>query len=79
MTSKKKDNTLQNYENESENEEEKELGEYINHAGRLLLNHGYIEDAIKTQNKTFLDNDTVKDILNEMWYGTEKLDSRTVS
>ncbi|XP_052082909.1 uncharacterized protein LOC127720374 [Mytilus californianus] len=57
---------------------EQELGEYINHAGRLLLNHGYIEDAIKTQNKTYLDNTSVKDILNEMWYGTEKLDSRTI-
>lgn len=55
------------------------MGEHINHAGRLLLNHGYIEDAIKTHNKTFLDNTTVKDILNGMWYGTEKIDSRTVS
>ncbi|XP_071147009.1 transient receptor potential cation channel subfamily M member 1-like [Mytilus edulis] len=62
---------------DSENKEEQQLGEHIKHAGRLLVNHGYIEDAIKTQNKTFLDNSTVRNILNEMWYGTEKLDKRT--
>lgn len=78
ISRKRKEKKIQDHGNDSENEEEKELGEYINHAGRLLLNHGYIEDAIKTQNKTFLDNNTVKNILNEMWYGTEKLDSRTV-
>ncbi|XP_071147662.1 uncharacterized protein [Mytilus edulis] len=78
ISRKRKEKKIQDHGNDSENEEEKELGEYINHAGRLLLNHGYIEDAIKTQNKTFLDNNTVKNILNEMWYGTEKLDSRTI-
>ncbi|XP_076107444.1 transient receptor potential cation channel subfamily M member 7-like [Mytilus galloprovincialis] len=51
---------------------ENELGESINHAGRLLVNHGYLEDAIKTKNKAFLDNKTVTDILNKMWYGEEK-------
>lgn len=74
-----KDNKLHDHDDDSEHKEEKELGEHINHAGRLLVNHGYIEDAIKTQNKTFLDNSTVKNILNEMWYGTEKLNFRTVS
>ncbi|CAC5374192.1 MIB [Mytilus coruscus] len=49
-----------------------ELGESVNHAGRLLVNHGYLEDAIKTENKAFLDNKTVTDILNKMWYGEEK-------
>lgn len=79
MSTIKKDSKSESFEDDSENKEEKELGEYINHAGRLLLNHGYIKDAIKTENKTFLDNSTVKGILNEMWYGTEKLDTRTVS
>ncbi|XP_052074304.1 uncharacterized protein LOC127712112 isoform X5 [Mytilus californianus] len=49
-----------------------ELSESVNHAGRLLVNHGYLEDAIKTENKAFLDNKTVTDILNKMWYGEEK-------
>ncbi|CAG2200765.1 MIB [Mytilus edulis] len=49
-----------------------ELGESVNHAGRLLVNHGYLEDAIKTENKAFLDNKTVTDILNTMWYGEKK-------
>ncbi|XP_052074333.1 uncharacterized protein LOC127712112 isoform X27 [Mytilus californianus] len=51
---------------------EKELGETANHAGRLLLNHRYLEDAIKTENKTFIENETVTDILHKMWYGEEK-------
>ncbi|CAC5385236.1 MIB [Mytilus coruscus] len=72
------DNKLHDHDDDLEHKEEKKLGEHINHAGRLLVNHGYIEDAIKTHNKTFLDNSTVKNILNEMWYGTEKLDFRTL-
>ncbi|XP_063448007.1 transient receptor potential cation channel subfamily M member 2-like [Mytilus trossulus] len=60
------------YEATSNNESvENELGESVNHAGRLLVNHGYLEDAIKTKNKAFLDNKTVTDILNKMWYGEE--------
>ncbi|VDI71795.1 Hypothetical predicted protein [Mytilus galloprovincialis] len=51
---------------------ENELGEPIGHTSRLLLNHGYLENAIKTQNKTFLDNITVKKVLNKMWYGEEE-------
>ncbi|VDI09640.1 Hypothetical predicted protein [Mytilus galloprovincialis] len=51
---------------------ENELGESVNHAGRLLVNHGYLEDAIRTENKAFLDNKTVTDILNTMWYGEKK-------
>ncbi|XP_071179857.1 uncharacterized protein [Mytilus edulis] len=54
------------------NSVENELGESVNHAGRLLVNHGYLEDAIRTKNKAFLDNKTVTDILNKMWYGEEK-------
>ncbi|VDI25426.1 Hypothetical predicted protein, partial [Mytilus galloprovincialis] len=57
---------------------ENELGESVNHAGRLLVNHGYLEDAIKTENKAFLDNKTVTDILNKMWYGEEKTFFRQV-
>ncbi|CAC5407421.1 unnamed protein product [Mytilus coruscus] len=79
VSTKIRENKLHNSDKDSEKKEKKELGDHINHAGRLLVNHGYIEDAIKTQNKTFLDNSTVKNILNEMWYGTEKLDIQTVS
>lgn len=61
-----------------ETKEEIELDNHINHAGRLLLNHRYIEDTIKTQNKTFLDNPQVKNIINKMWYGSEQLNFKTV-
>ena len=47
-------------------------------SGRLLLNNGYIDDAIKTQNKTFLDNSTVNDILRWMWYGVTELSAKRV-
>lgn len=60
------------------NKGEKELGDYINHAGRLLLNHGYLKDAINTKNNTYLKNETVTRILNKQWYGTEKINWRTV-
>ncbi|CAG2190226.1 TRPM2 [Mytilus edulis] len=67
------------YEATSNNDSvENELGESVNHAGRLLVNHGYLEDAIKTKNKAFLDNKTVTDILNKMWYGEEKSSFRKV-
>ncbi|XP_063408792.1 transient receptor potential cation channel subfamily M member 2-like [Mytilus trossulus] len=55
-----------------------ELGDNINHAGRLLLNHRYLRDAINTQNNTFLKNDTVRKVLNKQWYGTEEVDSQTI-
>jgi hypothetical protein len=54
------------------------LGDPVLHSGRLLLNHGYLKDAIQTENKTFLDNEVVKDILNEKWYGNSKLTIRQV-
>ncbi|XP_052081241.1 uncharacterized protein LOC127719267 [Mytilus californianus] len=76
---KQKRNKLTGKEVESNSKEEMELGENINHAGRLLLNHGYIEDAIKTQNKTFLDNKEVRNIINKMWYGLEHRDLKTFS
>ncbi|CAC5375132.1 MIB [Mytilus coruscus] len=56
-----------------------EIGDTVNLAGHLLLNHGYLEDVIKTENKTFLENETVTDILNKMWYGKEKSLIRQVS
>lgn len=76
-TESKKDKSKE--QNTTNKEEvEKELEEPISHASRLLLNHGYLEDAIKTQNKTFLDNTTVNKILNKMWYGEENLTFRQV-
>lgn len=75
---KQKRNKPTGKEVESNSKEEMELGEHINHAGRLLLNHGYIEDAIKTQNRTFLDNKEVRNIINKMWYGLEHRDLKTV-
>ncbi|XP_062576915.1 uncharacterized protein LOC134238822 [Saccostrea cucullata] len=52
---------------------QKEVGEHVQHAGRLLLNHGYLTVIIKTKNTTVLGDKTVKDILNQMWYGKESL------
>ncbi|XP_063408848.1 transient receptor potential cation channel subfamily M member 2-like [Mytilus trossulus] len=75
---KQKRNRPSGREVESNSKEEMELGEHINHAGRLLLNHGYIEDAIKTQNRTFLDNKEVRNIINKMWYGLEHRDLKTI-
>lgn len=62
----------------SKGKNENELGEPVGHAGRLLLNHGYLEDAITTENKTFIDNDTVSRIQSKMWYGEEELSWRQV-
>ncbi|CAC5385231.1 unnamed protein product [Mytilus coruscus] len=50
----------------------------INHAERLLLNHGYLRDAISTENNVFLKNETAKTILNEKWYGKENIDLLTM-
>ncbi|XP_062598223.1 transient receptor potential cation channel subfamily M member 1-like [Saccostrea cucullata] len=46
------------------NEDEKS-----NKVGRLLLNHGYLEAAYKTENECFLENAKLKTMLKEMWYG----------
>ncbi|CAC5385200.1 TRPM2 [Mytilus coruscus] len=54
------------------------LDDNINHAERLLLNHGYLRDAITTENNLFLKNETVKTILNKKWYGTENINLLTV-
>lgn len=71
-TEKKKEDQI------SKEKNEKELGEPVGHAGRLLLNHGYLEGAITTENKTFIDNDTVRRIQSKMWYGEEELSWRQV-
>ncbi|XP_062602906.1 transient receptor potential cation channel subfamily M member 2-like [Saccostrea cucullata] len=54
----------------------KELGKRIDHAGRLLLNHGYLADAIKTENSVYLNDDIVKKVINQMWYKRESLSLR---
>lgn len=78
-TAKKKEHTIQKYNKHySKNNGKRELGDYINHAGQLLLSRGYLETAIKTENKMFFDDSIVKDILNTMWYGTDQFDFRTV-
>ncbi|CAG2225125.1 unnamed protein product [Mytilus edulis] len=61
-----------------DNPHKKHLGKNINHAERLLLNEGYIQWAIKKQNKDFINNNEVKKILNRMWYGTEDVDYKTI-
>ncbi|CAC5385234.1 unnamed protein product [Mytilus coruscus] len=77
--SKKKEHIIQTYyKDDRKYNEHRELGDCINHAGRLLLSHGYLKTAIKTENKMFFDDNTVKNILNTMWYGTEQFDLRTI-
>ncbi|XP_062594126.1 uncharacterized protein LOC134255618 [Saccostrea cucullata] len=51
-------------------------GHQINHAGRLLLNHGYLSDAIKTQNSVYLNDEIVKNVINKMWYNSESISFR---
>lgn len=51
---------------------EMELGAYTNHAGRLLVNHGYLRAAIDTKNIDYIENETVKNVLNEMWIGSQR-------
>lgn len=43
------------------------------------MNHGYLKDAIVTENNTYVESHTVNNILNEMWYGTERINGQTVS
>lgn len=50
----------------------------VSHAGRLLLNHGYLRDAINTENNAYLESDTVKKILNKILYGTEEVHRQSV-
>lgn len=66
-------------EEEEHTSEDNRLCNNINHAERLLLNHGYLRDAITTENNLFLKNETVKTILNRKWYGTAKINLLTVS
>lgn len=75
----KKDNKEEQSILKNTEEEEQQQGDNINHAARLLLNHGYLKDAIITKNNTYVESDTVNNILNEMWYGTEKINRQTVS
>ncbi|VDI76113.1 Hypothetical predicted protein, partial [Mytilus galloprovincialis] len=58
-------------------EEEQQQEDNINHAARLLLNHGYLKDAIVTENNIYVECQTVNNILNEMWYGTERINGQT--
>ncbi|XP_062576911.1 transient receptor potential cation channel subfamily M member 3-like [Saccostrea cucullata] len=41
----------------------------VNNAGRLLLNHGYLDVAYKTENEWFLENPQLKTIIKELWNG----------
>ncbi|XP_071146987.1 transient receptor potential cation channel subfamily M member 2-like [Mytilus edulis] len=65
-------------EEEEHTSEDNRLCNNINHAERLLLNHGYLRDAITTENNLFLKNETVKTILNRKWYGTAKINLLTM-
>lgn len=38
-----------------------------------------MKDAINTKNNTYVESDTVKKILNEMWYGTNKINRQMVN
>ncbi|XP_052082922.1 transient receptor potential cation channel subfamily M member 3-like [Mytilus californianus] len=49
----------------------------LNHAERLLLNHGYLRDAINTENNSYLESDTVRKILRKTFYGTEEVHQQT--
>lgn len=50
----------------------------LNHAERLLLNHGYLRDAIDTENNAYLESDTVRKIFRKTFYGTEEVHQQTV-
>lgn len=51
----------------------------LKHAERLLLNHGYLRDAINTENIAYLESGPVKKILRKTFYGKEKIHRQTVS
>lgn len=78
------------YEADKENKSKKEKTEKhtstdcfaekkLNHAERLLLNHGYLRDAINTENVAYLESGPVKKILKKTFYGKEELNRQTVS
>ncbi|XP_063408793.1 uncharacterized protein LOC134692272 [Mytilus trossulus] len=60
-------------ENNERKKAEQQLADNVSHAGRLLLNHGYLRDAINTENNAYLESETVKKILNKILYGTEEV------
>ncbi|XP_062598231.1 uncharacterized protein LOC134259647 isoform X2 [Saccostrea cucullata] len=47
-------------------------------AGRLLLNHGYLDVAYKTKNECFLENPKLKTMIKELWYGDEYQSRRKI-
>ncbi|VDI79732.1 Hypothetical predicted protein, partial [Mytilus galloprovincialis] len=47
------------------------------HAERLLLNHGYLRDAINTENVAYLESGPVKKILRKTFYGKEEVNRQT--
>ncbi|CAG2256788.1 unnamed protein product [Mytilus edulis] len=49
----------------------------LNHAERLLLNHGYLRDAINTENVAYLESGPVKKILKKTFYGKEEVNRQT--
>ncbi|XP_061170920.1 uncharacterized protein LOC133180401 [Saccostrea echinata] len=57
----------------NEEKDAEQVGHQINHAGRLLLNHGYLSDAIKTQNSVYLNDEIVKKVISQMWYNSESI------
>lgn len=63
---------------EDRNDAEQKLADHVSHAGRLLFNHGYLRDAINTENNAYLESDTVKKILNKILYGTEVVHRQSV-
>lgn len=65
-------------ENKKKTSENMECREPGGHAGRLLINHGYLKDAIKTKSKTFLHHKTVIHILNKIWFGEDECNFRKV-
>ncbi|XP_056004040.1 uncharacterized protein LOC125661033 isoform X1 [Ostrea edulis] len=50
------------------NREGKVSGLRIDHAGKLLLNHGYLSSALKTENSAYLNDEIVKKVISQMWY-----------
>ncbi|VDI79427.1 Hypothetical predicted protein [Mytilus galloprovincialis] len=71
------------YEDDKKNKKnnaknEKKEADDNTHAERLLLNHGYLREAIYTENTTYLESDTVKKILTKSFYGTESVHGKTV-
>ena len=51
----------------------KDEGRFTSHCDKLMLNHGYLEAAIRTKNKQFIDSDFLAKCLGRMWYGEAKM------